>query len=60
VLRLLSVSLLALTAWAQNDGWKDIAPDETFSTWTRISIPPGKPVTSPSQWRLDKAAGTLL
>ena len=60
MLRLLSLFLLALAAWAQNDGWKDIFPDANFSQWTRISIPPGKPVTQPSQWKIDKAAGTLV
>jgi len=60
MLRLFSLFFLALAAWAQNDGWKDIFPDANFSQWTRISIPPGKPVTEPSQWKIDRAAGTLV
>ena len=59
-MRLLSLFLLALAAWAQGDGWTDITPDATFSRWMRISIPPGTPVTQPSQWKIDKAAGTVV
>ena len=54
-----SLALFAGVACAQ-DGWKDIFPDANFSEWTRISIPPGKPVSEPSQWKIDKTAGTLL
>lgn len=59
-MRILSLLFLAGAAWAQGDGWTDIAPDASFSAWTRISIPPGKPVSQPSQWKLDAAAGTLV
>lgn len=64
MLRSLSVYLLtaaaaAATAAAQ-DGWKDIFPDAKFSEWTRISIPPGKPVSEPSQWKIDSATRTLI
>jgi hypothetical protein len=59
-MRILSFLLLAGAAWAQGDGWTDISPDASFSQWTRISIPPGKAVRQPSQWKLDPAAGTLV
>ena len=59
MLRLLSLLLLVLPAFAQ-DGWKDIFPDAKFTQWTRISIPPGKPVSDPSQWKVDPATGTLV
>lgn len=59
-MRILSLLLLVGAAWAQGDGWKDIFPDPGFSQWTRISIPPGKPVSQPSQWKIDTAAGTLV
>ena len=59
-MRILSLLVLAGAAWAQGDGWKDIFPDAAFSQWTRISIPPGKPVSQPSQWKIDAAAGTLV
>jgi len=54
-----SLALFAGVACAQ-DGWKDIFPDAKFSEWTRISIPPGKPVSEPSQWKIDQASGTLV
>jgi hypothetical protein len=57
--RWLSLIVFSCAAFAQ-DGWKDIFPDAKFSQWTRISIPPGKPVSEPSQWKIDKAAGTLV
>ncbi len=59
-MRILSLLLLAGAAWAQGDGWTNIFPDASFSQWTRISIPPGKPVSQPSQWKIDAAAGTLV
>ena len=59
-MRILSLLLLAGALWAQGDGWTDIAPEASFSQWTRISIPPGKAVSQPSQWKLDAAAGTLV
>ena len=60
MIRLIGLFLLTLAAWAQNNGWTDITPDATFSHWTRISIPPGTPVSQPSQWKIDKTAGTVL
>jgi hypothetical protein len=60
MLRLLSLSLLAVAAWGQSGGWKNLLPGADFSEWTRISIPPGKPLTMPTQWKVDKAAGTLI
>ncbi len=60
MLRLFSLLLLAGAVPAQDSAWKDIFPDEKFSQWTRISIPPGKPLSDPSQWKIDPAAGTLV
>ena len=51
-----SVSLLM---WAQtasksgNTGWVDIMPDESFSQWTRVAIPPEKALDPVSQWSVD-------
>jgi hypothetical protein len=59
-MRILSFLILAGGLWAQGDGWTDITPDASFQQWTRISIPPGKAVSQPSQWKLDAAAGTLV
>ena len=58
--RILSFLVLAGAAWAQGNWWIDIFPDANFSQWTRISIPPGKPLSQPSQWKIDAAAGTLV
>ena len=60
MLRFSSIFLLCLCVFGQDKGWKDIFPDEKFSEWTRISIPPGKPVSEPSQWKIDRAAGTVV
>jgi len=57
---MLSLLFLAAAAWAQSEEWKDISPDAAFSQWTRLSIPPGQPVSEPSQWKIDAAAGTLV
>ena len=60
MLRFASLFLLALAAGAQDRGWKDILPDEKFSQWTRLTVPPGKTPSEPSQWKVDRAAKTLL
>jgi hypothetical protein len=60
LLRFASLFLLALAAGAQDQGWKDIFPDAQFSQWTRVTVPPGKTPTEPSQWRIDRQAGTLV
>jgi hypothetical protein len=31
-------------------GWQDITPDATLKGWTRVSIPPDKPLPPVSQW----------
>jgi hypothetical protein len=40
--------------------WIDLMPRENLQGWTRISIPPGKPVSDVPQWKIDKTAGTLV
>ncbi len=43
----------ALLAQSPRDaGWRDILPDASFKGWTRISIPPGKPVDAKTQWSI--------
>ncbi len=51
-MRLLSLLLLAGAAFAQGGAWTDLPLDPQFSQWTRISIPPGKAPSEPSQWKL--------
>ena len=58
-----SVSLLM---WAQtasksgNTGWVDIMPDESFSQWTRVAIPPEKALDPVSQWSVDVAQRVVI
>jgi hypothetical protein len=40
--------------------WIDIFPDAKLTHWTRISIPPGKPVDPVNQWHADVANRLLL
>jgi 3-keto-disaccharide hydrolase len=49
----------SLLMWAQtasksgSTGWVDIMPDESFSQWTRVAIPPEKALDPVSQWSVD-------
>jgi hypothetical protein len=33
--------------------WVDILPDASFANWTRVAIPPDKPLDPVSQWSVD-------
>ena len=52
---LLSVTLGARTNASADDasGWLNIVPSESLKGWTRIAIPPDKPLDPVSQWKLD-------
>ena len=41
-------------------GWVDIMPHDSFQGWTRVAIPPDKPLDPVSQWKLPKDSGTIL
>ncbi|MFZ0963282.1 MAG: DUF1080 domain-containing protein [Terriglobia bacterium] len=41
-------------------GWVDITPRQSLQGWTRVPIPPDKPLDPISQWKLDKERGTIL
>jgi hypothetical protein len=41
-------------------GWVDIMPHESLQGWTRVAIPPDKPLDPASQWQLAKDHGTIL
>ena len=41
-------------------GWVDIMPASNFSGWTRITIPPDRPLPKQSQWSVDAASGTVI
>ena len=56
----LSTSLWAQTQASSSSGWIDIMPDESFQGWTRVAIPPDKPLNPVSQWKLDKVHRTIV
>ena len=41
-------------------GWRDLMPDGSFRGWTRVPIPPDKPLDPVSQWKLDQKHGTIV
>jgi hypothetical protein len=56
VLSLAFCSVLSFGA----DGWIDMLPAPDLSGWTRIAIPPNKPVNEKQQWSVDSANRTLI
>lgn len=58
----LAVSLLFCTVSvaAAADGWIEMLPAAKVAGWTRIAIPPDKPVSEKQQWSVDSADRTLL
>jgi hypothetical protein len=58
--RVFSVFLVSATvAIAADSGWIDMLPGPNVSGWTRIAIPPDKPVSDKQQWSVDSTAKTL-
>jgi hypothetical protein len=45
---------------ADPSGWVDLMPHDSLQDWTRIAIPPDKPLYPISQWKLDKVHGTIV
>jgi hypothetical protein len=45
---------------ADPNGWTDLLPDDSFKGWTRVPIPVIPPQDPKMQWRVDRAAGTLI
>jgi hypothetical protein len=45
---------------AEPRGWVDIMPASNFAGWTRITIPPDRPLAEESQWSVDAANHTLI
>jgi len=41
-------------------GWVDLFPPESFQGWTRVAIPPDKPLDPVSQWSVDKIHGVVV
>lgn len=64
--------LIALAIWAaptgygqaapagNSAGWVDIMPHNSLKGWTRVSIPPGKPINPINQWKLEKETGFIV
>ncbi len=59
---------LAVALWAQTNkspasgaaGWINIMPRESLKGWTRVAIPPDKPLNPVSQWKFDKARRVII
>ena len=45
---------------AAPSGWVDIMPKPDFKEWTRVAIPPDRPLSKESQWSVEEANGWLL
>ena len=45
---------------ADPSGWVDLVPRDSMERWTRVSVPPGRPLDPVNQWSLDKEHGTIL
>ena len=46
-------------SFAAEPGWIDMLPGTNVSGWTRIAIPPDKPVSEKQQWSVDSKNKTL-
>jgi hypothetical protein len=57
---LLSFLWLPLCCGAADPGWIDMLPGPNVAGWTRIAIPPSKPVSEKQQWSVDSANHTLI
>lgn len=65
---LLTILLCTSPIWAQTtsaleqdpSGWVDLLPQQDLKGWTRVPIPPTKPLSAETQWRVDSAAKTLI
>ncbi|HEY3839519.1 MAG TPA: DUF1080 domain-containing protein [Bryobacteraceae bacterium] len=55
-----SLVLLPGVLSAAGPGWIDMLPGPNVSGWTRIAIPPDKPVNEKQQWSVDSTNHTLI
>ena len=56
---LFSLVFLPVLSLAADAGWIDMLPGPNVSGWTRIAIPPSKPVSEKQQWSVDSTNHTL-
>ncbi|HVB29720.1 MAG TPA: DUF1080 domain-containing protein [Terriglobia bacterium] len=47
-------------AAAETSGWVDVMPDSSFDQWTRVTIPPDRPLPKYSQWSVDASTHTVI
>jgi hypothetical protein len=52
MLRLAALLLISAAAFAQT-GWENITPGASFGGWTRLPLPPEKPLEAANQWRVE-------
>jgi hypothetical protein len=53
--------MMAALATAQGPGeWRDILPGAELKGWTRVAVPPEKPLGEVSQWKMDTARRVLV
>jgi len=60
--------LFSAVLWGQADspqaasrsGWVDIFPNASFDHWTRVAIPPDKPLDPVSQWSVDPSRRMVI
>ena len=57
---LLSFVFWSGVSFAADAGWIDMLPGPNVAGWTRIAIPPDKPVSDKQQWSVDSANRTLI
>lgn len=53
-------SRVEIQAAPQASGWINIMPDSSFHNWTRIPIPPNRPLSPHSQWSADATDHTVI
>ena len=56
----LSLFCFATFSFAADPAWIDMMPGKDLKGWTRIAIPPDKPVSEKQQWSVDSADHTLI
>ena len=62
-LSVVALLVAAASAWGQTrsalesspKGWIDLLPEESLKGWTRVAIPPDKPLDPITQWKVDRA-----
>ncbi len=48
------------TLSAKSPAWINLMPTSSFQNWTRVTIPPDRPLPKKSQWSVNAATGVLI